>query len=62
MSESSSASKTVSLPTLLTALQDGKVEIQGLLPDGSNYTFLAVVRHRGLVTLAVYKPTRGEQP
>jgi hypothetical protein len=54
--------EAIRLDDLLTLLQDGSLEIQGLLPEGSNYTFLSVVAHDGRQTYAVYKPTRGEQP
>ncbi len=41
-------------------LAEGELEIIGLLPRSSNYTFLA--RLDGGDTLAVYKPRRGEAP
>ncbi len=41
-------------------LAEGELEILGLLPRSSNYTFLA--RLDGGDTLAVYKPRRGEAP
>jgi uncharacterized repeat protein (TIGR03843 family) len=47
---------------MLALLQKGQVELQGLLPDGSNYTFLTLVSDGTQRTLAVYKPTRGERP
>ena len=62
MSDSSSPSRAVSLETLLILLQKGTLEVQGLLPHGSNYTFFALVTRGGKRTFAVYKPTRGEQP
>lgn len=48
----------------LSALTSGDVEVLGLLPYSSNYTFLARVRHgaEDQDRLAVYKPTKGEQP
>ncbi len=46
----------------LALLASGDVEVLGLLPDSSNYTFLAKVRGEGDEILAVYKPTRGERP
>lgn len=50
-------------PGPLDDLADGELELLGLLPAASNYTFLAKVRvaseERGLV---VYKPRRGEAP
>jgi uncharacterized repeat protein (TIGR03843 family) len=54
--------RSVSLHAILTLLQDGEVEIQGLLPNGSNYTFLAAVSDGAQKTFAIYKPTAGEQP
>jgi hypothetical protein len=46
----------------LGPLAEGALEIVGLLPNSSNYTFLARVRSGGADTLAVYKPRRGEMP
>jgi uncharacterized repeat protein (TIGR03843 family) len=44
-------------------LTEGRLEILGLLPRSSNYTFLARVHGSGAEeTLAVYKPRRGEMP
>jgi len=62
MSDEPAAPRTVSVETLLILLQEGTLEIQGLLPNGSNYTFLAFAARGERRTLAVYKPTRGEQP
>lgn len=49
-------------PTLLTALQNGKLTLQGQFVSGSNYTFMGELAFDGWTTLAVYKPVRGEQP
>jgi uncharacterized repeat protein (TIGR03843 family) len=38
------------------------MEVRGLLPYGSNYTFLASIQHCDHKVLAVYKPARGERP
>lgn len=46
----------------LELLAAGDVEVLGLLPYSSNYTFLARVRKGADETTAVYKPTRGERP
>lgn len=46
----------------LEVLQRGGVEVMGLLPYSSNYTFLARVRLGETEALAVYKPKRGERP
>jgi uncharacterized repeat protein (TIGR03843 family) len=43
-------------------LEKGEVEVLGLLPYSSNYTFLARLRRDGSETYAVYKPNRGERP
>jgi uncharacterized repeat protein (TIGR03843 family) len=43
----------------LELLRTGDIEVLGLLPYSSNYTFLARL---GPETLAVYKPRRGERP
>jgi uncharacterized repeat protein (TIGR03843 family) len=54
----------VSVPAarILGLLSEGKIELLGLLPGSSNYTFLAHVSDGDLETLAVYKPQRGERP
>jgi uncharacterized repeat protein (TIGR03843 family) len=46
----------------LQLLERGELEILGLLPHSSNYTFLARVRAEPEEALAVYKPRRGEMP
>lgn len=46
----------------LEVLSDGSVEVLGLLPYSSNYTFLARVTRGPDQTLAVYKPRSGERP
>lgn len=46
----------------LRLLAAGELEILGLLPRASNYTFLARVSGRGESVLAVYKPVAGETP
>ncbi|MBI3762883.1 MAG: SCO1664 family protein, partial [Chloroflexi bacterium] len=53
---------TISLETLLTILGQGQMELRGLLPDGSNYTFLVSIAHCEQSALAVYKPSKGERP
>jgi uncharacterized repeat protein (TIGR03843 family) len=57
-----SPGRTISLEALLMLLQEGQIKLEGLLPNGSNYTFLATISRADSVTYAVYKPTRGEQP
>ena len=49
-------------PTILTALQKGKLALQGQFVSGSNYTFMGQLDYQGWSALAVYKPVRGEQP
>jgi len=49
-------------PDALALLAGGEMELIGLLPNSSNYTFLAQVRHPGRDLLAVYKPREGETP
>ncbi len=46
----------------LHLLEHGDLEVLGLLPRASNYTFLARVRSGSDEALAVYKPRAGEIP
>jgi uncharacterized repeat protein (TIGR03843 family) len=46
----------------LKLLAEGDIELHGLLPWSSNYTFLVQVRDEEFKALAVYKPSRGERP
>jgi hypothetical protein len=46
----------------LSLLERGDLEILGLLPRASNFTFLARVSDGGEQILAVYKPRSGEAP
>ena len=46
----------------LELLRRGDLEVLGLLPRASNFTFLARVRSGSEQTLAVYKPRAGEAP
>ncbi len=43
-------------------LATGELELYGLFPWSSNYTFLVIVRHAHQHTRAIYKPIRGERP
>ena len=54
--------RPVSLETILKLLQYGRIDMQGLLPNGSNYTFVVTVGDGRQKAFAVYKPTKGEQP
>lgn len=47
---------------VLQALQQGTVEIEGMLSWSSNYAFLVQVCDGALELGAVYKPARGERP
>ena len=38
------------------------MDVEGLVPWGSNYTFLVTIRDGARATLAIYKPSRGERP
>jgi hypothetical protein len=44
------------------ALSEGTMEVLGLMPNASNYTFLARCVLDGDTVLAIYKPRRGEIP
>lgn len=52
----------MTLGDVLRVLQDGTVEIEGLLPWSSNYAFLVHACVDTLAIGAVYKPERGERP
>ncbi len=47
---------------VLQILREGSIRPRGLMPDCSNYTYLAQVRSKSGDTLAVYKPAQGETP
>ena len=47
---------------VLRWLAEGEIRPLGVVPWGSNYTFLAAVYHDAVAGLAIYKPQRGEQP
>ncbi len=48
--------------SILELLNQGEMEVEGLLPYSSNYTLLSIISHQGTSVLAVYKPCRGERP
>ncbi len=52
----------VSIERVLQLLERGSLEIEGLMPDSSNYTFLVRVADEELSGLGIYKPRRGERP
>jgi len=54
--------RPVDLQTILTLLQEGRLEIQGRFVSSSNYTFYTLVNDGAQQTFAVYKPTQGERP
>lgn len=55
-------STSVDRGLILEALQKGSFDLQGQFLSGSNYTFLADLKHGSLEFQVVYKPVRGEQP
>ena len=60
--EAAASNDDPSSPEVLRLLSLGEMRLIGLLPNASNYTFLAEVRHDDRSTLAVYKPREGETP
>jgi len=60
------APRPIGIEAMLNLLREGDLKLEGLLPHGSNYTFLVRVSSRAgeaaQVTFAVYKPIKGEQP
>ncbi len=54
--------RTASIERVLHLLRHGRIKLEGLMPNSSNYTFLATVSQPDLQCLAVYKPQRGERP
>lgn len=47
---------------ILSALQSGKLHLEGQFIYGSNYTFMAACQFQGQTFKTVYKPIRGERP
>ena len=47
---------------ILSLLQNGEMNVEGIVPWSSNYTFLVKVRDGTRETRAIYKPSRGERP
>jgi uncharacterized repeat protein (TIGR03843 family) len=56
------STQPITATRVLNALSLGALEVKGLLPWGSNYTFLVYIEHEDLRLPAVYKPMRGERP
>jgi len=54
--------RTIPLERAIKLLAEGDIELHGLLPWSSNYTFLITVSDGELKATAVYKPCRGERP
>jgi uncharacterized repeat protein (TIGR03843 family) len=61
-SVSSNSPAAVSVERIIQLLSQGRLEVEGLMPDSSNYTFLTRVEDDELSGLAIYKPRRGERP
>ena len=47
---------------VLSALRDGKIQLEGRFVYGSNYTFMTTCSYQDQILKAVYKPLQGEQP
>jgi hypothetical protein len=62
MTDAAPAPQPISIDQLLDLLANGEIVQQGLLPWGSNYTFLISVSQGDLQTAAIYKPREGERP
>jgi uncharacterized repeat protein (TIGR03843 family) len=48
--------------TILSALHEGEITVQGEFVWGSNYTFLAEIHYTDITLAVVYKPSRGQRP
>lgn len=48
--------------SIQTLLADGEMELDSLVPWGSNYTFLVAIRKGKDECRAIYKPCKGERP
>lgn len=57
-----SAHAPASVERVIQLLSQGQMDVEGLMPDSSNYTFLARISDEDLQGLAIYKPRRGERP
>ncbi len=47
---------------VLTLMAESELDLEGLMPHGSNYTFLAYAQTEQHKLPVIYKPIRGEQP
>lgn len=61
-SAQSAEGRVLDLASALQLLKEGEIELHGLIPWSSNYTFLVTVSGEQGTALAVYKPQRGETP
>ena len=61
-SEPAAQTTPVSVERVLQLLRTGRLEVEGLMPDSSNYTFLVRIEDDEHTGLAIYKPRRGERP
>ena len=52
----------VTVERVLALLAQGTLELEGLMPDSSNYTFLVRLSDGEIEGLGIYKPRRGERP
>jgi hypothetical protein len=52
----------VSAERVMALLQHGSLELEGMMPDSSNYTFLVRLEDDEMQGLGIYKPRRGERP
>lgn len=48
--------------TVLSALREGEIKVEGEFVWGSNYTFLTEIHYHDTELAAVYKPSRGQRP
>ena len=48
--------------TIINILQHGEIKLIGLMPWGSNHTFLVQVLYQDVTLNAIYKPSVGEHP
>ena len=64
MSDSEHPPRILDLQVLLDAMSNGELELQGLMPWSSNYTFLASITTSdpALTVPVIYKPQKGERP
>lgn len=54
--------KETELDEIIHLLAHGEIEVEGLVPWSSNYTFLVTVKDGEQESLAIYKPCYGERP